>query len=172
MGMRATPAHAALLHALLNDQLASGLDGATVNRAACVAEVAIIHAPPITVYVGSDGSGTVGGSAFADEDIRAFDTSTNSWSLYFDGSDVGATEDVDAFYLESDGTLLLNFLCVPGTLGETTTCTFSLFWNGDTYGFNFYLDSMSIGGLATGATARGLTEETLRAKIYLPLIAR
>jgi len=278
-----------------------------------------------TIYVGSDGGGTVGGVSFADEDILAFDLTTSSWSLFFDGSDVGLTGDIDAFYLESDGTLLLSidapatlpdvgsidrsdiirftpttlgettagsfawvldgsdveladaaenidaisrapdgrlvistfgsyavtgasgpdadllifnatslgessagtwelyfdgsdvglttgtedlwgvwinpttgslylntylnfsasstnslsgdgddiFICVPSSLGETTTCTFSLFWNGDDHGFNFYLDSMSISGLVNPASVKEQSSgEAVTSRLYLPLITR
>ena len=44
-----------------------------------------------------------------DEDILEFDTGSSSWSIYFDGSDVGVTNDVNAFTLLSDGTILISF---------------------------------------------------------------
>lgn len=65
------------------------------------------------------------------------------------------------------------FSCVPSSLGETTTCTFSLFWNGDDHGFNFYLDSMSIGGLVNSASVKEQSSgEAVTSRLYLPLITR
>ncbi|MGI9596777.1 MAG: hypothetical protein ACR2QK_11490, partial [Acidimicrobiales bacterium] len=49
-----------------------------------------------TVYVSSTSNGNVGGIAFNDEDILAYDRSTGQWSLFFDGSDVGLIN-LDAF---------------------------------------------------------------------------
>ncbi|MEW5958501.1 MAG: Ig-like domain-containing protein, partial [Chloroflexota bacterium] len=64
-----------------------------------------------TLYVSSTSGGNVGGVAFADEDILAYDLSTGTWSMYFDGSDVGLNasgQEVDAFYVNADGTILLS----------------------------------------------------------------
>ncbi|MCB0186414.1 MAG: hypothetical protein KDE31_19235, partial [Caldilineaceae bacterium] len=106
------------------------------------------------IYVGADGSGTVSGVAFDDEDILAYDTSAGSWSIYFDGSDVGITNDVNAFHLESDGTLLLSFEVpttladvgavdrsdivrfTPTSLGETTAGSFSWLFDGSDVEFD------------------------------------
>lgn len=104
------------------------------------------------VYVSSTTGGTVGGVTFADEDILAHNISANSWSLYFDGSDVGITVDVDGFTRLADGTLLLSFdtaaslagvgtvddsdivRFVPTTLGATTAGSFSLYLDGSDVG--------------------------------------
>jgi hypothetical protein len=57
-----------------------------------------------TYYMSSTSSGTVDGVSFNDEDIVAFDASTNTWSMAFDGSDVGlGSGDVDGFAIESIG---------------------------------------------------------------------
>lgn len=73
------------------------------------------------------------------------------------------------------------FICVPRSLGATTSCTFYAFWDGDTTGFNFYVDSMSIGGgvppiNASTAPRRLSPEEEAEAAmtewIYLPLVVR
>ncbi len=62
------------------------------------------------IYVSSSSSGTVGGIDFKDEDILTYDLNTNTWSMYFDGSDVGANVgDIDAFHLDTDGSMLLSF---------------------------------------------------------------
>ncbi|MEM8859807.1 MAG: S8 family serine peptidase, partial [Chloroflexota bacterium] len=42
-----------------------------------------------TIFVSSSSGGTVGGVSFADEDIIAYDTASATWSMFFDGSDVG-----------------------------------------------------------------------------------
>ncbi|MEZ4674025.1 MAG: hypothetical protein R2932_07240 [Caldilineaceae bacterium] len=75
--------------------------------------------------------------------MLAFNTVTQLWSMFFDGSDVGVDSDVSAFHVESDGTLLLSFFSpvtlpgvgavdrtdivrfTPTSLGETTAGTFS-----------------------------------------------
>jgi hypothetical protein len=69
------------------------------------------------IYVSSTTNGNVG-FAFSDEDIVRFDPNTDSWTMYFDGSDVGlgtnSSQDVDAFDLLDDGTILLSIA------GDTT----------------------------------------------------
>jgi hypothetical protein len=98
-----------------------------------------------------------------DEDVLLFtptslgDTTSGTWSWYFDGSDVGlatdSNEDVDAIAVATDGSVLLStlgafavtgvsgtgsdvFSCVPATLGATTACTFNttLFFQGSSAG--------------------------------------
>jgi hypothetical protein len=105
------------------------------------------------IYVSSTTNGTAGGAlAFNDEDIVAYDTGTSTWSMYFDGSDVGITGDVDAFALMADGTLLLSLETAttvtglgtvddsniirftPTSLGSTTTGTFSSYLTGSSVG--------------------------------------
>ena len=69
-------------------------------------------APKLTgrLYVGSSTSGTAGGVGFADEDVLANDLATSRWSMFFDGSDVGlSAQDVDAFQIRPDGSLLISF---------------------------------------------------------------
>lgn len=61
------------------------------------------------LYVTSSDSGTAGGIAFNDEDILVYDLATQTWSLFFDGSDAGMSGDVDGFSLLPDGSLLLSF---------------------------------------------------------------
>ena len=69
------------------------------------------------IYVSSTTNGSSGGVSFNDEDIMSYDTSTGTWSIYFDGSYVGITGDVNAFALLDDGSLLLSLdssATVPG----------------------------------------------------------
>lgn len=93
-------------------------------------------------------NGIVGGVAYKDEDILSYDTSTNEWALFFDGSDVGITTDVDAFAQLNDGSLLLSFEIetavsglgsvddsdivrfTPEFLGATTSGAFSWYFDG------------------------------------------
>jgi hypothetical protein len=106
------------------------------------------------IYVSSTTDGNAGGVAFADEDILAYDTSTGTWSMYFDGSDVGVTSDVDAFALMSDGTILMSLdvavsvgslgtvddsdiiRFTPTSLGSTTAGTFSWYFDGSDVGLS------------------------------------
>ena len=95
-----------------------------------------------------------------DSDLVRFDasslgeTTSGSFSLYFDGSDVGLTtnaEDVDAFELLANGQLLLStqgavgvtgvsgadedlLAFTPGTLGATTSGTYSMYFDGSDVG--------------------------------------
>ena len=95
--------------------------------------------------------------AYNDEDIVSYDGSTGTWSMYFDGSDVGlnttSSEDItgvwidptnNQIYLSTIGTFSVTgvsgdgadiFICTPGSLGPTTSCTFSMYWDGSTFGF-------------------------------------
>jgi hypothetical protein len=100
-----------------------------------------------------------------DSDIARFTPTTlgnstsGTWALYFDGSDVGLSartgEDIDALDVASNGTIYLStmgdfavsgvsgfdedvFVCVPTSLGTTTACTFSstLYFDGSTWGLS------------------------------------
>ncbi|MEZ4866170.1 MAG: S8 family serine peptidase [Caldilineaceae bacterium] len=101
------------------------------------------------IYLSSSSNGRVGGVAFADEDILAYDPATDSWSLLFDGSDVGlGGVDVDAFAFLSDGSLLLStdnpvtisgigtvddsdiLHFIPTALGATTAGSYQLYFRG------------------------------------------
>ena len=104
-------------------------------------------------------SGTVGGVSADDSDVVRFTgtlgTSTSgSFSLYFDGSDVGLTsngEDVDGLTLNSSGDLLVStqgsfsgsgasgadedLFLFTGTLGSSTSGSFSQYFDGSDVGF-------------------------------------
>ena len=72
------------------------------------------------IYVSSTSRGNAGGISFKDEDILAYDTSTNAWSMYFDGSDVGlgtSGQDIDALHINADGSILLS-LKIAGTIPD------------------------------------------------------
>lgn len=91
--------------------------------------------------------------AFGKEDILAYRTATDEWSLYFDGSDVGLSgRNVNAFHQMADGSLLFSFLSegdipdvgpidgsdivrfIPTQLGNDTTGTFELYFDGSDVG--------------------------------------
>ena len=106
---------------------------------------------------------SVTGASGGDEDLIAFTPTTlgantsGTWSLYFDGSDVGlneaASEEINAVWIEpGTGRIHLStlgnfsvsglsgtgsdvFLCTPGSLGSVTTCTYSSYWIGASNGF-------------------------------------
>ena len=104
------------------------------------------------IYVSSTSGGNVGGVAFADEDIIAYDTVSGTWSMYFDGSDVGlggvGALDINAFFIRPDGSILMStvgagtitgagsvddsdiVLFTPTSTGSTTAGTFSFVFDG------------------------------------------
>ena len=77
--------------------------------------------------------------------------------MYFDGSDVGLStttnEDVNGVWVDAAGKIYLTtlgafsvtgvsgdgsdiFVCTPGSLGNNTTCTWAMYWDGSTNGFS------------------------------------
>ena len=114
------------------------------------------------LVISTIGSYSVSGVSGADEDLLIFTatafgaTTSGTWAQYFDGSDVGlnqsSTEDVYGVSIAATGDLYLTtagtfsvtgasgngtdiFKCVPGSLGTTTSCTFSMYWDGSANGF-------------------------------------
>ncbi|HLC03203.1 MAG TPA: hypothetical protein VJK02_09215, partial [Anaerolineales bacterium] len=107
-----------------------------------------------TIYLSSTSGGSVGGVSFADEDILAYDTATGTWSMVFDGSDVGlGGTDIAAFTLLSDRTILISVdsstytvsgfgtfedrdivRFIPSSLGTTTAGNFEWFFDGSDVG--------------------------------------
>jgi hypothetical protein len=99
----------------------------------------------------------------ADEDLLIFTptqlgtTTSGTWALYFDGSDVGLsenyTEDVNSvwidpatseIYLTTKGAFTVTnvigtsadiFICAPSALGQDTGCTYRPYWTGTSHGF-------------------------------------
>ncbi|MEO7840357.1 MAG: CARDB domain-containing protein, partial [Anaerolineales bacterium] len=105
-------------------------------------------------------TGVTGGR---DEDVLAFtstslgNSTSGTWSLYFDGSDVGlgetSGEDVDALDVTSNGNIYLStagdfatngvagadedvFVCTPTSVGNITSCNYlpALYFDGSTWG--------------------------------------
>ncbi|NNJ12715.1 right-handed parallel beta-helix repeat-containing protein, partial [Chloroflexales bacterium ZM16-3] len=125
------------------------------------------------IYLSSTSGGTVGGVAFDDEDVLAYDTGNGAWSLYFDGSDVGLgrtnIQDVTAFRLMDDGSILFSFVVatvvpglgvvdgsdivrfVPTTLGTTTAGSFEWYFDGSDVGLTRVAERIdTIGTLPDG----------------------
>jgi len=112
--------------------------------------------PPV-IFLSSPANGKVDDLKFKDEDIIMFvpddETGTSgTWSMFFDGSDVGVSNtDIDAFELLDDSTLLVSFdrpVRIPGlgrvddsdilqfdmTLsGQTTAGSFSVCFDGSEF---------------------------------------
>ncbi len=114
------------------------------------------------LLVSTTGSVSVSGASGADEDLLEFSPTSvgtntaGTWTLYFDGSDVGLTssdEDVDGVAVDASGTIYLSttgpfsvsgrsgadedvFVFTPSSLGATTSGTFgsTLFFDGSLYG--------------------------------------
>jgi PKD repeat protein len=116
---------------------------------------AIGFAPDGRLVISTTGSFNVPGASGADEDLIALDAGGSSWSLYFDGSDVGLTssaEDVAGVwiddvtgdvYLTAAGSFAVSgvsggsadvFVCTPDALGSSTSCSFTSYWVGSTHG--------------------------------------
>jgi len=128
--------------------------------------------PDGRLLISTLGSVSVPGASGEDEDLLVFTstalgaTTSGTWALYFDGSDVGlsnsANEDVNGVWVDAAGKLYLTtlgnfsvtgvsgdgsdiFVCTPGSLGSTTTCAWTMYWDGSTNGFaGEVTDSMSI----------------------------
>jgi hypothetical protein len=118
--------------------------------------------PDGRLLISTGGSFSVSGVSGDDKDVLVFTptalggTTTGTWALYFDGSDVGLTtsdEDVDAVAIDATGRLHLSttsafsvsgvsgadedvFIFTPAQLGATTSGTFGpgLFFDGSAFG--------------------------------------
>jgi len=139
-------------------------DGSDVDLTTTAEDLdAIDFAPDGRLIVSTTGSFSVTGASGNDEDLLAFTptslgaTTSGTWSIYFDGSDVGlnetTSEDINEIWIDAltnqiylttlgafsvagvngDGSDI--FICTPGTLGDTTSCTFSAYWIGSSNGF-------------------------------------
>ncbi|MBK7878305.1 MAG: PKD domain-containing protein [Planctomycetes bacterium] len=127
-----------------------------------------------TYYISFSANTTVPGlGTVADEDIVKYDPATNTWSMYFDGSDVGlASTDVSGMHVRSNGSILMSFdsatfavtgltggpsgttvenhdivLFTPTTTGASTSGTFS-----------FYLDGSDVGLTTNAESIDGIFE--------------
>ncbi len=125
-----------------------------VNSTPAAVSITVNPAGP-WLYIGSTTSGTAGEVSFNDEDILVKNQATGVWTMHFDGSDVGVSGvDVDAFELQSDGSLLMSFDAefslsgfatvddsdilrfVPTSLGDTTAGTWYWYFDGSDVGLS------------------------------------
>lgn len=121
--------------------------------------------PDGRVLISTSGNPSVAGVTGRDEDILAFtpitlgETTSGTWAIYFDGSDVGladsGSEDIEALDIDSNGNIYLSaygdfsvtgvsgsdediYICSPISLGDATACTFQagLYFDGSTWGLD------------------------------------
>ncbi|HAV76795.1 MAG TPA: hypothetical protein DCX53_05505, partial [Anaerolineae bacterium] len=106
------------------------------------------------MYMSSTSSGTAGSVSFNDEDILSYNRATGTWAMYFDGSDVGVSGDVNAFTLMADGSILLSLDAaatvgslgtvddsdvvrfIPTSLGTNTAGSFTMYFDGSDVGLS------------------------------------
>ena len=105
------------------------------------------------LYLSSTTGGTVGSVTFADEDVLVYDIALDSWSMLLDFSDLGiSTNDLNAFFMLSDGSFLMSFVraqdigsltgvddsdivhFIPTSTGDTTAGTFEMYLDGSDVG--------------------------------------
>ncbi len=116
---------------------------------------------PTEILMSFTGSGTVGDISMDDSDIVKFtatslgESTAGSFSMYFDGSDVGLTrsgEDIDGVELLANGNLLISttgsfsgvgasgadedIFEFTGTTGPSTTGSFSIYFDGSDVGLS------------------------------------
>lgn len=135
-------------------------------------------------YVSSSSNSKVDGVKFDDEDILAFDIATGVWSMLFDGSDVGlGRTDVDAFHINTDGSILMSFnhpvnfpaplgkvddsdivKFIPTQLGDNTAGAFELYFDGS----DVALETGSEDIDAFSFTADGLLVISTYGKVNVP----
>jgi subtilisin-like proprotein convertase family protein len=118
------------------------------------------------IYMSSSTNGNVGGVAFNDEDIIAYNTGTGTWSMHFDGSDVGMTGDINAFARLADNSLLISLDAgttlagagtitdndivrfIPTSYGANTAGTFVLYFDGSDVGLTTTAEDIDTIGIA------------------------
>jgi hypothetical protein len=106
-------------------------------------------------YISTVNSATLGGTTYNDEDIVAYDADADTWTMFFDGSDVDlGSEDVDAFAFLTDGSILLSLdkdttvtglgavddadilKFTPSSTGDNTAGTLTMYFDGSDVGFD------------------------------------
>ena len=121
-----------------------------------------------TIYLSAANNGTVNSVSFADEDILAFDKNTGTWSIYFDGSDVGlSATDINAFAILPDGGILLSIDTAtsigglgtvddsdivrfnPTSLGANTAGTYEWYFDGSDVGLTLSGEDIDAIGFAS-----------------------
>jgi hypothetical protein len=116
-----------------------------------------------TLYVSAPGTGNVGGTGYADEDIMRYQSGTATWSKAFDGSNAGLPDsaDIDALTLIINSgylSFLMSFdtpTAVPGlgTIDDSDVARYDT-WNGQ---WSLYLDGSAHGLTTNGEDIDALT---------------
>ena len=165
---------------------ADGLSGGTYEGRLCInsddPDMPLVQVPVSLqveggdlLYLSSRTSGRLGDLRVRDEDIFAYNLDSGDWLMIFDGSDVGlGRNDVDAFALMSDGSLLISLISnqsvagvgnvrdsdvlrfVPTSLGAETAGSFELYLDGSDVGLSRRGEDID----ATALTAEGLVVST------------
>ncbi len=113
--------------------------------------------PSYVIYLSFVAGGTQGALVYDDEDILRYNPASGTWSIWFDGSDVGlAGVDVDAFAFLPDGSLLLSIdkpMAQLGNIGPVADADVVRFvatsTGQNTSGqFGMYLDGSDVGLVA------------------------
>lgn len=120
------------------------------------------------IYLATAAAGSVGGVSYSPGDIVVYDGPSTSWSLFFDGSDVGLSKPINEFEIMGDGSLLMalngtNNLTGPnGTFkllmqdvarfrptstGPTTAGTWELYFDGSDVGLSTSAEKIDALGL-------------------------
>jgi glucose/arabinose dehydrogenase len=91
----------------------------TDNEGATATDTVIVtvEAAPVVLYLSGSAAGTAPGVAYGDEDILRYDSTTGTWSMWVDASDLGITENLTAFHMLDDGTMLMAFANRPNIDG-------------------------------------------------------
>jgi hypothetical protein len=117
-----------------------------------------------SVYISAVDNGSVDGISYRDEDVLFYNGATDTWSIYLDMSDVGqGGEDLDAFTILSDGSVLISFRdsanvpglgstirdedivrFIPSSTGTNTAGTFEYFFDGSDVGLSDDVDAVSV----------------------------
>ena len=120
---------------------------------------AIFLRPDGSLLISINGNSSIPGASAKDEDILLFtptslgETTAGTWILYFDGSDIGITDDIDGLHQSTNGELFLStrnsssfpgltaddediFVCLAISLGENTVCEvqLELYFDGSLWG--------------------------------------
>ncbi len=134
------------------------------------------------LLISTIGNFSVPGIGGRDEDLMLFEATSlgentsGTWDRYFDGSDVGLrnnAEDVRGAWIDDEnGDIYLTtrgnfsvpglsgdgadiFICAPASLGVSTSCTFSLYWDGSANGFAGVVDAFDIAPVRAGVIVAG-----------------
>jgi len=110
------------------------------------------ESPLSSIMISAVSSGTVGGVAFTGSDILRYTRNTNTWQMYFDGSDLGLSANLSSFSFVPGGGILMSFAAstaVPGlgTVAPHDVVLFTPTQIGDfTAGsFQWYFDGSDVG---------------------------